>query len=131
MNEVERLFTRWLDRTAEIHLQEIGRLEIGDTGDLEKSVKTYYRHLAAGYLEGGLEFNDSGRYVDMGSGRGFSHGKRDRSSFDSEGERRSGGRKKKPWYSRVWYARVNDLQGAVGFQLMEQAVQMGKVIAGD
>ena len=35
-------------------------------------------------------------------------------------------RKKKPWYSKVFYTRINDLQGAVGFELMERAVELVK-----
>ena len=123
--EVERLFSRWLDRTIELHHQELKNTGVVGTGVLDRSVRGEYRRLAEGYIEGRLYFDEHGRFVDMGSGRGYSHGHRLKDSFDEEsGRRRRGARKPKRWYSKVWYARINDLQGAVGFKLMEEVVQM-------
>lgn len=123
--EIARLFSRWLDRTVELHKEELAKMGVGDTGDLDKSVRATYRQLGEGYLEGRLFFDEHGRFVDMGSGRGWSHGRRERDTFDTESSRRGEkGRKPKRWYSRVWYARINDLQGAVGFKIMEEVVKM-------
>ena len=127
-NEVERLVNRWIHRTVELSRQEMVKMDIGFEGDLERGLSAHYRKLADGYIETGLIFGDSGRYVDMGSGRGYSFGKSIRANFDSESTRRKSGRKKKPWIGRVVYARVNDLQGAVGFKMMERSladVQLG------
>lgn len=121
--EVERLFRRWLSRTVEIHHAELKRLGVIDTGELDRSVKQHFRRLSEGYLEGGLMFDEHGRFVDMGSGRGYSHGRRI-DGFETSRGKAGSGRRKQPWYSRVWYARVNDLQGAVGFKLMEEAVDI-------
>lgn len=125
-SEVERIFTRWLNRTEELYRQELARMKVGDSGDLERSVGQHFRKLAGDYLEGGMLFEKYGRYVDMGSGRGYSFGKSTRSNFDAEGRRRKAGRKKKPFHGRVFYARINDLQGAVGFEMMEASVTLAK-----
>jgi len=121
--EVERLFSRWLDRTVQLHHEAIDKLRIGESGDLDRSVRKHFRKLGEGYMEGGLIFDEHGRFVDMGSGRGFSHGQsHSRDKFDMNAPRRGSGRKKKLWYSRVWYSRLNALEGAVGFKLMEMTL---------
>lgn len=126
--EVESLFSRWLDRTVQLHHEELKKLGVEGDGDLDRSIRSEYRRLGEGYLEGNLFFDEHGRFVDMGSGRGWSHGHRERDTFDTETRRRGEkGRKPKRWYGRVWYARINDLQGAVGFKLMERVIEMGHV----
>jgi hypothetical protein len=120
--EVERLFSRWLDRTIELHHIELRKQGVKGTGQLDKSIRGAYRRLGEGYLEGNLFFDQHGRFVDMGSSRGWSHGKR--IGEEESNKRGTGGRKKKPWYGRVWYARINDLQGAVGYKMMEQVIDM-------
>lgn len=128
--EIESLFARWLDRTVELHHEELKKLGVEGTGELDSSVRGTYRRLGEGYLEGSLYFDEHGRFVDMGSGRGYSHGQRLKDSFDTETRRGEKGRKRKPWYGRVWYSRINDLQGAVGFKLMEEVVRMGHEVVG-
>ena len=121
--EIEHLFASWLNRTVELHIKELGRQGIKGTRELEKSISGEYKRLGKGYLEGSLYFADHGRMVDMGSGRGWSHGKRIQ---ENSNPKRGNGkaRKKKPWYGRVWYARINDLQGAVGLRVMERVKEL-------
>ncbi len=125
--EVDRLFERWIDRTIEIHHEELTKLGVGDTEDLRRSVQKHFRRMGDGYLEGGMTFLKRGRFVDMGSGRGYSHGRRTGgNSFDMDEPRTGKIRKPKKWYSKVFYGRLNDLQGALGFKLMEEAVDQAK-----
>jgi len=121
--DVAVLFEKWLDRTVEIHLTELTKQDIGETDDLRRSVTKHFRRMSEGYLEGGLIFLERGRFVDMGSGRGVSFGRSTR-GFDLETIK--SGRKPKRWYSKVFYGRLNDLQGALGLKLMEQVVEQGR-----
>lgn len=123
-SEVERLFRRWLNKTVQVYSEEIAKMKIGDSGDLVRSVDKHFRRLSEGYIEGTISFDEYGRYVDMGSGRGYSFGKR--IGAEETGRRNRSGRKKKPFHGRAFYGRLNSLQGAIGYELMEQASLIAK-----
>jgi hypothetical protein len=128
-NEVYQLVERWLNKTVMYHHEAIDKLKVKDTAALRRSVRAELSKLADGYLEGKLFFDEHGRFVDMGSGRGYSFGKKtNRGRFDMEVGRKSRMRERKPrkWYSKVFYGRLNDLQGALGYKLMEQAISSVK-----
>jgi hypothetical protein len=128
-NEVYLLVQRWLSKTVTYHKEAIDSLGAKDTAALQRSVREELRRLSDGYMEGKLFFDEHGRYVDMGSGRGYSFGQRtNRGRFDMESGRRGRIRERKPkkWYGKVFYGRLNDLQGAIGYKLMEQAISSVK-----
>ncbi len=122
--EAEIVFDRWLDKTGKILHDELLKQGVGVSDELKKSLRTEMRRLGEGYLEGRIIFLERGRFVDMGSGRGYSMGRR-LGSFDETSGRK--GRRAKKWYSRAFYGRLNDLEGVLGIKLMEQAVEAVKV----
>lgn len=117
--EVVQLLEGWLRRTEEVLHGQIKKRGIGVTDSLADSIRTEMRRLAHGYLEGDLFFDETGRFVDMGVGRGHAIGSRG----PLESSRGSIGRKPKKWYSKTYWGRLNDLQGAIGFKLMERVVE--------
>ncbi len=126
---VEQLFRRWLAKTVDERMvQELKKRGIGVTDELQQSLRQNMRRLAEGYLQGNITFDESGRFVDMGSSRGYSFGKRtSQGTFDDSDrgtsfKRSARGRRPKPWYSKTLYGRLNDLQGAIGYEMMEQSI---------
>lgn len=127
--DVEVLFNQWLKKTVAYHRVAISRLKVQDTEALDRSIRSELRRLGTGYLQGTISFLEHGRFQDMGSGRGYSFGqKTSRGQYDMDEPRkgRIQGRKPKKWYGKVLYGRLNDLQGAIGYQLMEQAIDTVK-----
>ncbi len=120
MSEVYRLFDRWLAKTKSVLLLELSKQGIGVTDELSKSLDENLIALGGGYLRGEISFLTRGRFVDMGSGKGYKAGGVRVGGDLSRGKKL---RRPKKWFSRVMYGRLNDLQGAVGFKIMEQAVE--------
>ena len=120
--EAERIFFKWLERTGQVLDGEIDRLDVKDSKELKKSLKFRLFRISADVIGGEISFLIRGRFVDMGAGRkkkvdAFS----EREDFGRR-RRKQIGRKPKKWYSPAFFGRINDLQGALGFQLMEQAL---------
>jgi hypothetical protein len=112
------ILTNWFERTDVILRRELARFRIGETKNLEDSLRHEVHARAKGIIQGELEFLVRGRFVDMGAGKSA------KLIQSREGNRQlTGGRKAKLWYSRAFWARLNDLQGAIGYQLMEQSIQ--------
>ena len=122
-NETEVFFDQWLRRTVDIMEGRIRDIDIGESDELRNSLKTSIKRLAQGYLEGEITFLERGRFVDMGSGRGYSFGRSTRGDHDLQEGRHKKGRKPKKWYGKVFYGRLNDLQGAVGLKLMDAVTE--------
>ena len=118
--EAELIFSKWLERTTQVLNSEIDRLDVKQSKALKKSLESRLFRLSADVIGGEISFLIRGRFVDMGAGR-----KRKVDAFSERpelGRRKMKGRKPKKWYSPAFYGRINDLQGALGFQLMEQAL---------
>ena len=113
--EVFNLSRRWLKLTQQVLHRERVKLSVDDTGDLKRSVKTREEnHFPMIKLL--LLFKLRGRFVDMGAGRNY------RKIQSMENNRKRIKRKPKKWYSRPFYGRLNDLQGAIGYKMMEQTL---------
>ena len=116
--------TSWMRRTQVIFHREITRLKIGETNQLDKSIEQEVRQKSEAMLEGCFEFLMRGRFVDMGAGRGA------RKLETREGNRqllqKGKGRRPKKWYSRAFWGRLNDLQGVLGYRMMEAAIDSVK-----
>lgn len=120
--EILDLLTRWTERTQLILEREIDRWKINDTGALKDSLHSEVRQKTDAILESEIEFLVRGRFRDMGAGRGSRAGIESRAgnrSLASSGT----GRRPARWYSRAFWARLNDLQGAIGYSLMESSIQ--------
>jgi len=121
-DSVETFFGQWMSKNEKIFQQEITDKKIGDSEQLIKSFHYEIIKLADGYLKGEHSFMTRGRFVDMGVGRGHPA-----SGIGSRGDKGSwsrgrSGRIPKKWYSPALYGRLNDLMGAVGARISEQAV---------
>lgn len=116
---VKQLFDRWLSKTMSILEYELTKRGIGITDDLRQSLQDEVTQLADGYVRGEVSFLTRGRMVDMGAGRGYSAGGKRIGTKLTRGQKR---RKPNQWYSRAMYGRLNDLMGAVGFTIMEEAI---------
>lgn len=117
--EVFSVLTDWFRRTELVLKREKNRLRIGDTKELDRSIAQEVHRRSNELLEGTLEFLVRGRFVDMGAGKGS------RKIETREGNARLlGGKRRRPkqWYSRAFWGRLNDLQGVLGYRLMEQAI---------
>jgi hypothetical protein len=124
--EILDLLTRWTERTQMILEREIDRFGIGDTGALKDSLESQVRAKSEAILESELQFLVRGRFRDMGVGRGSRAGRIETRAGNRARASTSGGRKPARWYSRAFWARLNDLQGAIGYQLMESSIQVIK-----
>lgn len=119
-----KLLTDWTARTELVLRLQKKRLGVDDTQELDKSLSGKVRELGDAMLEAELNFLVRGRFVDMGAGRARKIESRDTNADLIRGKSKT--RKPKKWYSRAYYGRINDLQGIIGYQLMESAIRAVK-----
>jgi hypothetical protein len=118
-----KVVTDWFKRTEYILRLELKKWKVNDTSELDRSIQQEVHQRANDLLEGQLEFLVRGRFVDMGAGRKS----KVLESRETNGQLLAPkGRKPKKWYSRAFYGRINDLQGVLGYKLMESAIQSVK-----
>lgn len=116
--ETLQVLTDWFTRTELVLRREKNRLKVDDTKDLDQSLRNQVHQKSNSILEGELEFLVRGRFVDMGAGR-------KRKIETREGNAsllKLKPRKPKKWYSRAFWGRLNDLQGILGYKLMEASI---------
>ncbi|MFY0628680.1 MAG: hypothetical protein JXR07_20475 [Reichenbachiella sp.] len=102
------IFQKWVSTTEEVFRSELSKRGIGITDQLLRSLKSSVTVMAEGYVKGEFQFLTRGRFVDMGAGRGRPTNQR--------------GSKAKRWYSPALYGRLNDLDGIIGYTIMEMAI---------
>lgn len=122
-SEILKILTRWTERTNMVLERERERLKVGKSGKLDRSFKTRVLTVSQDVFESQIDFLLRGRFVDMGAGRS---GKIESQASNRALMEEKSGRKPKKWYSRAYYGRLNDLQGVLGYQLMESAIQSVK-----
>lgn len=120
--QVREVLSNWQDKTRAILLNEIKKQGIGVTGELYDTLSHELDQRGAGYFNLILHMKLRGRMVDMGVGRGVPIERVKLERYKSRGAKRK--RRPKKWYSKVFYGRLNDLQGAVGYKMMEEANQI-------
>ena len=122
LQEVESFLRNWQEKTKAILLRELKKQGVGVTDELYRELHNELEKKAEGYFNLSLIMLRRGRFVDMGVGRGVPlervKAQRDR----SRGAKRK--RRAKKWYSRAFYGRLNDLQGAIGFKMMEEVNEL-------
>lgn len=91
---------------------------VGDTGELERSLKTDIVVQGDGFISIELRMRARGRFVDMGVGRGVDIS--EANNYTERAKSRGAKRKRKPkkWYSVAFFARLNTLQGMLGYKAM-------------
>lgn len=129
-SEVFGLVETWTRRNQEVFPSEVRKRRIGVTDSLVGSFDG--NTAAAGFMiTSSQSFDDSGRFVDMGVGRG--HAIEDRAGkaalMDEISGKAKSTRKPKKWY-RIFFARLNALEGAVGLKVMEKGVEAVKGVKG-
>ena len=117
-SEIFRTLTRWTARTEMLLNLELDKKNIGESHQLRRSLKSRTFAKSNAVFEAQIDFLIRGRFVDMGVGR-----PRKIESRDTNAELIPGGRKPKKWYSRTFWGRLNDLQGVLGYRMMESAIQ--------
>lgn len=124
IEEMRSYVTSWADRTDDILLTTMKRLGIGVTDELYNSVRSKVYTMAGDMVGYELTFLLHGRFRDMGVGRGRSKGISSKIESTSSNRRIIQGKGSKPakWFARPFYGRLNALEGALGFALMEQAI---------
>ena len=121
--EVNDLIRNWMSRTELIFNREMDRLRIGESEDLRQSLRHKVMQQSQSMIVGEFQFLVRGRFVDMGAGKGSKKIEtREGNSALLGGSRR----KPKKWYSRAFYGRLNDLQGVIGYRMMESAIDSVK-----
>jgi hypothetical protein len=117
------ILTRWTERTNFLLRRQREVLGVNNDGPLSKSQKYKVRQLSDSMLESQTEFLVRGRFVDMGAGRRSTKIEtRDGNARLLKGKVR----RPKKWYSKTFWGRLNDLQGVLGYKLMEDAINSVK-----
>jgi hypothetical protein len=124
--ETLQVLTRWFERTEYILRLEKKKFDVDDTLQLDQSMFNEVRQKANDLLEGELEFLVRGRFVDMGAGRKAKVLESRETNGQLLNKKKRKIRKPKKWYSKAFYGRLNDLQGVLGFKLMEAAIDSVK-----
>lgn len=125
IGEVQSYVASWAQKTDEILLMTLKRLNVGHNEDLFRSLRSKVYRLAGDTVGYDLTFLLHGRFRDMNVGRG--RGKSSSLKIENTASNRQIVRKRgvKPakWFSKPFYGRLNALQGAIGYSLMEQSIQ--------
>jgi hypothetical protein len=103
--------------------RERKRLKVGESGKLDRSFQTRVLSLSQDTFQSQMDFLLRGRFVDMGVGRGR---KIESRQTNRELLSPTKARKPKKWFSRAYYGRLNDLQGVLGYQLIEASIRSVK-----
>jgi hypothetical protein len=113
-SELYNFVKAWGDKTERVLKGSAQRYRVKETGSLLSSISGATTQTAKG-ISFELSFDTSGRFVDMGAGRGASKEERRAS------RRGRYSRKPKKWYGPAFYSRLNPLESGLGFQIMEAA----------
>jgi hypothetical protein len=111
---VETLVRNWSNRNQTLLPLEVKKKGIGVTEALQASFRDNVRTSGTTVIAEQI-FDETGRYVDMGVGRGY--------GLESKSEK--GKRKPKKWM-RLMFARLNALEGAIGIRVMESGIDAVK-----
>ena len=115
---VKELLKNWTARTAQLFKSNQTKYNIGKTSSLLNSIQGRTQQTQEDQLTASFQFLETGRFVDMGVGKGTKFAE---ASLNKRGSYTKG-RVPKKWYSRTFYGRLNALQGAIGFSFMEQSI---------
>lgn len=115
----------WLDRTVTVLDMQLTRYGIGVTDELRRSLQSEMEIASGAEIRLILTFALQGKFRDMGVGRGIPIEMVKQSRERSRGSKRK--RMPARWYSKAWYGRLNDLNGAVNVAMQEQATKIIRV----
>ena len=106
--------TLWAKFAAEKLVKALGKYKIGKSGDLQRSIYNEIQASGGDAYKALFKFLQYGRFVDIGTGRGFARGAKGTSAFSlSRNEngtlKATVNRKPKPWYSKTMYREIKIL----------------------
>ncbi len=107
MEETLQLADQWLKRTDYWMNKNLRTYKIGKTGQLKQSIRTKLT-TNGNTIVGTIQFRMSGKYADMGAGRG------------QKANTRTTKRQAKKWVNRLLFARVRNLQQMVRTKQIEE-----------
>jgi len=115
--EIRKLLRAWLAKTKRLLIAEAKRMDVHESGEFQRTIHARVRESGQEFLAE-LEMNASGRFVDMGVGRGV--------PIQTVGKTKGTLRKAKRFYSPVWYGRVHTLYSALSFRMVEEIQRQHK-----
>jgi hypothetical protein len=118
-----KTLTRWTDRTDFILRRSQQMLSVKKTGELDRSQQYKVHQVSEALLESEMSFLVRGRFVDMGAGRASTKIETLEGNRQLLEAKKTKARVPKKWYARVYWGRLNDLQGVIGYRIMESAVR--------
>jgi len=128
-SETEAFFRRWVKITASQLEQALGKHRIHQTGALESGLNAKVSELGDKLLAE-FYFKLYGRFVDMGKGaiaNPNSHPTSHPAIESTESNRLmilgTKKRKPKPWYSKTFFGRLDNLRGGIGYKMKEIVMQ--------
>lgn len=116
----------WLEITVERLKGNIKKLKIGDSGELERSIKGFVHQEAGGDVKKvELFYSWYGMFVDMGVGKGTKQGQQRDNATERKllGTKRGKSRQPKPWSNKTISAEVKTLSELTGQLYLSQAVE--------
>lgn len=127
IGEVEKYVRSWKDKTDQVLKDMLIRYDVGYTEELFKSIRGKVYKMSSDRIGYDLGFMKHGRFRDMNVGRGRKKNLSLKIESTSSNRRIIAGKAPKglkpaKWFSKPFYGRLNALQGAIGYSMMEQAI---------
>lgn len=122
-----RIYTmanNWLNRTEEVLREQLKKYDVGESDELMRSLKTEITTKTNMEIQMMLIMLRRGRFVDMGVGKGVPIERVKVARTRARGSKRK--RKPKKWYSKAWFGRLRDLNGAIQYTVETIAIQTVK-----
>ncbi|WP_420154157.1 hypothetical protein [Siphonobacter sp.] len=123
MNETQHFFEEWVRYTCERLAHNLQKQGVQfSEGSAKDFVKTRIEQRVNGYLVAYFTFRMSGRFIDMGVGKGtsFAESRKGTRSTSSTQQDKRHKRTRKNWYSTTMYGRIHWLQEAISAQIIEE-----------
>lgn len=113
-NDQQQYLAAWRDKMVQIWQDRLDLMQVHQTGQLRKSVRTAASHITQTEATMAFQFIQYGIYVDRGVGNGYRPGNGGDLQFLGKVYRRQHHlgkpREKKPWFSKSWYISVEVLK---------------------
>jgi hypothetical protein len=127
----EQQLDLWGKIASQRLVKSIRKMGIGNTGALQRSLEHQIKHSQGDVSVAFFKFLKYGRFVDMGTGRGYARGDRSTAAFavyrnDNGSLKNEVRRKPKPWYSRTMYREIKVLSEKLLANMSEQAMDILK-----
>lgn len=129
--DFEQQVELWGKIASQRLVKSIRKMGIGNTGALQRSLEYEIKRANGDVTIAMIKFLKYGRFVDMGTGRGFARGARGTNAFamyrnDNGSLKNAANRKPKPWYSRTMYREIKVLSEKLLANMSDDVMQILK-----